>query len=177
MNLELFIYDLMSNFLPGVSLTYYLYMEHSKIFDWIISVGDLKREKIMLIVFFISSYLIGNVINFITRKICKIKFISKKISENFKDENVLNYEECKNIIRIKDKDILKIQEIMESKYLLFRNLGAAFIIIIIYRYFRYKLLLELPIVLLFFATIICLIKFVKYWRLCGKNLESLYQKM
>lgn len=169
MSLDLFVYDLMSNFLPGSLLVYYFYINDTNIFNWVIGIGDLKKEKMQVFIFLIISYLVGNIVNCLTRKICKFS----KLPNSFSEATLPSYEECKNKLRLKNIDALKIQEKMESKYLLFRNIGFSLISILAYDLFKNKKL-EIRYIFIVLGIIICLIKFLKYWRLSGKTLKSLY---
>ncbi|MGL5657481.1 MAG: hypothetical protein ACRDDK_00210 [Cetobacterium sp.] len=183
MNLSLFLYDIVSNFLPGIILLYFIFLKKLDIFEWVVGIGDLKKEKVILIVFLIGAYLLGNIINFITRKICETKFFKGCLKNSFKDleSNDANskkvcYEKCKNILRLKNEKLLKIQEEMELKYLLFRNVGFSLTCILFYEIYKYGIC-EKKLIILVSIIIICIIKFIKYWNLSGETLRSLYDSL
>ena len=161
------IYDLMGNIIPGSILLYYFYLKFDMQLNWIKSLGEIKETQLLVIMFLLGAYILGYGLNSINRSICK------KIYKNYNEIQIENcdwsYEECKKYIKNKSVELYGYQEKYEAKYIFFRNICLISIVIsLIESSYIIK-------IICFIIGIISLIKFVKYWDLCGKNLCQAYK--
>lgn len=161
------IYDLMGNIIPGSILLYYFYLKFDIQLNWIKALGEVKEAHLIVIIFLIGAYILGNGLNTINRMLCK-KFY-KNYCEIQIEKCGLDYEECKKYIKNKSIDLYGHQEKYEAKYIFFRNLCLISILISLV---ESSYLIK---IICFIVGIISLVKFIKYWNLCGKNLYQAYK--
>lgn len=153
----------MGNIIPGSILLYYFYLKFDIQLNWIKSLGEIKEAQLLVVIFLIGAYILGNGLNTINRSICK------NYNEIRIENCELSYEECKKYIKNKSVELYGYQEKYEAKYIFFRNICLISIIIsLIESSYIIK-------IICFVVGIISLMKFIKYWELCGKNLYQAYK--
>ena len=142
--IELFLYDIFGNFIPGSILNFIFFSDILKILR-VGSYGEAIDSKLAIIVFFFSSYILGNLLNMISSRLfLKFKLLGVNNLLNGEAELVLLKEELKYEGRdiydlakkyIEKKGYPNFVKKFEAKYLLYRNLTLALFISYVYTTF------------------------------------------
>lgn len=167
--LSFIIYDLLGNMIPGSILMYYFYIKFNDFIDlnFIKPIAGIENEMIVIVVFLLMAYILGNGIDILSGLVCKV-FV--KEDGEFKVIK-MDYETCKKNVKYKSKSLYGFQEKYEAKYLFFRNIFIVSLLILI---FEINQIRNYGFIIILIGSI-SFIRFKKYWKLSAQNLIESYK--